>query len=78
MNRLIFCTKLKKEAEGLANPPFSTELGSKIYHQISKEAWSLWLKQQTILINENKLNLTDSSARSFLMVEMERFLFEEN
>ena len=75
MMHLVVCTKLKKEAEGLKSPPFPGPLGHRIYAEISKEAWTLWLKQQTILINEQRLNLTDPVARSFLMKEMETFLF---
>jgi Fe-S cluster biosynthesis and repair protein YggX len=78
MTHTVFCTKLKKEAEGLARPPLPSELGSKIYNHISKEAWSQWLKQQTMLINENKLNLTDQKSRELLISAMEKFLFESN
>lgn len=75
MTRLVFCTKLRKEAEGLASLPFPGPLGQRIYAEISKEAWALWLKQQTLLINEQRLSLTDLEARRFLMRELEAFLF---
>lgn len=75
MTQMVFCTKLKKEAEGLKSPPFPGPLGDRIYVEISKEAWTLWLKHQTILINEQRLNLTDSKTRQFLMKELETFLF---
>ena len=75
MTRLIHCAKLKKEAEGLAQPPYPGDLGKKIYESISKEAWSLWLAHQTMLINEHRLSMLDPKARAFLIVEMENFLF---
>ncbi len=75
--REIFCHKLQKQAPGLAYVPFPGELGQRIYQEISQEAWQLWLQQQTMLINEYRLNLTDSSARTFLSTEMEKFLFGE-
>lgn len=77
MTRLIHCSKLNKEAEGLDYPPYPGELGKKIYQSISKEAWQLWLSRQTMLINEYRLSMTDAKAREFLATEMEKFLFGE-
>lgn len=75
MTRLIECVKLKKQAEGFEQPPYPGELGKKIYAQISKEAWQLWLNHQTMLINEYRLSLIDPKAREFLVQEMQKFLF---
>ena len=72
---MIHCTKLKKLAEGLECPPFPGALGQKIYTQISAEAWRMWLSHQTMLINEFRLNVVDSKARTFLAEEMQKFLF---
>ena len=52
MSRTVHCSKLNKDAEGLDTPPYPGELGQKIFENVSKEAWQLWLKQQTMLINE--------------------------
>ncbi|EKD75423.1 MAG: hypothetical protein ACD_44C00135G0003 [uncultured bacterium] len=76
MMRMIVCEKLKKEAEGLARPPFPGVLGEKIYLHISKEAWQLWQQRQTMIINEYRLNMLDSSAHVLLAKEMEKFFFE--
>lgn len=76
MSRLIFCQKLKKEAEALSKPPFPNALGQKIYDMISAEAWQQWLNRQTMFINENRLNLLDPKAKTFLLEEMQKFLFE--
>jgi Fe-S cluster biosynthesis and repair protein YggX len=75
MTRWVDCAKLKKQAEGLAQPPLPGELGKKIYEHISQEAWQLWIQHQTMLINENRLSLIDPKARAFLLREMENFLF---
>ena len=75
MSKTIFCYKLKKESEALSAPPFPGALGEKILHQISKNAWKMWLDHQTMLINEYRLSLIDPKAREFLTQEMERFLF---
>ena len=75
--RMIFCTKLNKEAEGLPNPPLPGELGKKIYLEISIEAWQLWLGHQTMIINEYRLSMSEPKSRIFLLQEMEKFLFGE-
>ena len=75
MTRMVQCIHLKKEAEGLAFPPYPGELGQRIYDQVSKEAFELWKRHQTMLINENRLNLADPQARSYLMEQMERYFF---
>ena len=63
MARMVQCIKLNKEAEGMDFAPLPGELGKKIWNQVSKEAWAAWLKQQTMLINENRLNMADPRAR---------------
>ena len=62
MARTIQCTHLHKEGEGLDFAPYPGELGKRIYNEISKEAWQLWMKHQTMLVNENRLNLADARA----------------
>ncbi|MCV4684107.1 oxidative damage protection protein, partial [Escherichia coli] len=59
MPRTVQCVYLKKEAEGLDFPPYPGELGKRIYENVSKEAWQTWLRHQTMLVNENRLNLAD-------------------
>ncbi len=77
MARTVQCAYLKKDAEGLDFPSYPGELGKRIYLSISKEAWQAWLKHQTMLVNENRLNLADLRARQYLSRQMERFLFGE-
>ena len=59
MARTVHCIKLNKEAEGSTFRPYPGELGKKIWESVSKEAWAGWLKHQTMLVNENRLNLAD-------------------
>ena len=73
MTRMVNCVKLGREAEGLAFQPVPGELGKKIFENVSKEAWAGWQRHQTMLINENRLNLADAQARSYLMEQMERY-----
>ncbi len=75
MSRTVQCVKLGKEAEGLDKPTYPGELGQRIFDQVSKEAWQMWLKHQTILINEHRISPVDPKARKFLEEEMEKFFF---
>lgn len=77
MPRTVKCVYLGREAEGLPAPPYPGELGQRIYENVSKEAWQAWLKHQTMLINEYRLNALDSGARQRLRGEMEKFFFGE-
>ena len=76
MTRKIFCQKLQQEAHGLTHPPYPGELGDEIYDHISAQAWQLWLEHQTMLINENRLILSDPIVREYLRNEMVKFLFQ--
>ena len=73
--KMLHCVKLQKEAEGFDQAPLPGEFGKKIAEQISIEAWQLWIAHQTMLINEYRLSMIDPKSRSFLMQEMEKFLF---
>ncbi len=75
MTRTVFCVKLQQEAEGLDRAPYPGELGQRIYENVSKQAWSMWLQQQTMVINEYQLTPADPKARAFLEREMESFFF---
>ena len=77
MTRTVTCIKLNREAEGLVAPPYPGELGVRIYENVSKEAWQMWLSHQTMLINEYRLTPYEAKARAFLEEEMEKFFFGE-
>ena len=66
-----------READGMDFPPYPGELGKRIYTHVSKEAWATWLKQQTMLVNENRLSLADQSARKYLTEQTEKYFFGE-
>ncbi len=78
MTRMVQCTKLNKEAEGLPRPTYPGDLGKRIYLNISEEAWKMWVGHQTMLINEYRLTPVDPKARKFLEEEMEKFLFSDD
>jgi Fe-S cluster biosynthesis and repair protein YggX len=66
---------LKREAPGLARPPYPGPLGQRIFNEVSQEAWSRWVKHQVMLMNEYRLSPVDPKARKFLEAEMEKFFF---
>ena len=76
MSRTIFCTFLQRDADGQDFQLYPGEIGKRIYNEISKEAWGEWMKKQTMLINEKKLNMMNVDDRKLLETEMVRFLFE--
>jgi len=75
MVRMVQCVKLGREAEGLDFPPYPGELGRRIFEKVSREAWADWVKHQTMLVNENRLNLADIKARKYLAEQMEAHFF---
>ncbi len=77
MSRVVKCVKLGKEAEGLDYPTYPGDLGKRVYENVSKEAWQMWLKHQTMIINEYRVNPMDPKARKFVEGEMEKFFFGE-
>ncbi len=77
MSRVVKCVKLGREAEGLDKPPYPGELGQRIFENVSKEAWQMWIRHQTILMNEYRLSPIDPQHRKFLEEQMEKFFFGE-
>lgn len=77
MTRIVHCCKLKQDAEGMPKPPFPGPLGERVYNEVSKQAWNMWLSHQTMLINEYRLNLMEATARNFLKEEMQKYFFGE-
>jgi Fe-S cluster biosynthesis and repair protein YggX len=72
---MVQCIKLGKEAEGLDRAPYPGELGKRIFDNVSKQAWADWIRHQTMLVNENRLNLADARARQYLARQMENHFF---
>ena len=75
MTRMVNCIKLGHEAEGMDFPPMPGELGKKLYESVSKEAWAQWLRMQTMIINENRLNLADAQHRKYLTDQVHKHFF---
>jgi Fe-S cluster biosynthesis and repair protein YggX len=74
---IVTCVKLNKDLESLDRAPYPGELGKRILENVSKQGWQLWLDHQTMLINENNLNMLDDKAQSYLKDQMEKFFFSD-
>ena len=76
--RKIFCVKFQREMEGLDEVPFEGHpLGQKIYENVSKEAWKMWVEHMKMLMNEYRLNLGTQQAQEFLIEQMDNYFFGE-
>jgi len=76
--RKVFCVKFQREMEGLDEVPFEGHpLGQKIYDNVSKEAWKMWVEHMKMLMNEYRLNLGTQQAQEFLLQQMDNYFFGE-
>jgi Fe-S cluster biosynthesis and repair protein YggX len=73
--RMVFCSVLKREAEGLDRPPHPGELGQRIFDNVSVEGWRKWLERLTTIINENRLSTADPASIAVIEQHMLGFLF---
>ncbi|XZR53173.1 MAG: oxidative damage protection protein [Enterobacteriaceae bacterium] len=71
----IYCVYFKKLEYGHDLQIYPGKLGIKIFKTISKKAWFKWLKMQTIIINENNLNMSNSKDIKKIENKMINFLF---
>jgi Fe-S cluster biosynthesis and repair protein YggX len=74
---MVFCAKLKKELPGLDEPPFDNDLGKKVYEQVSRNAWGMWVEHCKMLLNEYRLNPARKEDQQAIVQQMEQFFFGE-
>lgn len=74
MSRTVFCQKYQKEMEGLPTPPYPGPKGQYLFENLSRQAWMEWLKHQTRLINEKRLNLMEPATQTYLQGELDKFI----
>jgi Fe-S cluster biosynthesis and repair protein YggX len=76
--RTVLCVKFQREMPGLDEVPFEGHpLGQRIYDNVSKEAWQMWVDRLKMIMNEYRLNLGTREAQQFLIDQMEQFFFGE-
>jgi Fe-S cluster biosynthesis and repair protein YggX len=76
-DHIVLCAKLKKELPGLPEPPFDSELGKKIYDNVSQQAWGQWMEHCKMLLNEYRLNPARKQDQEVIITHMEQFFFGE-
>jgi Fe-S cluster biosynthesis and repair protein YggX len=77
-NRTVYCVKFQKQLEGLTEVPFDGHpLGQRIFENVSKQAWGMWVEHMKMLMNEYRLNLGTPQAQEFLLQQMENYFFGE-
>jgi Fe-S cluster biosynthesis and repair protein YggX len=74
---MVNCVKLGREAEGLEKPPLKGEIGQKIFDNVSKDGWRMWLEHSKMIINEYRLDVTSEQGQRIWMTELERFFWGE-
>ncbi len=78
MARTVFCVKFQREMPGLDEVPFEGDpLGERIYQNVSKEAWKMWVERMKMIMNEYRLNLGTPEAQDVLLKQMEEYFFGE-
>ena len=72
---VVKCVKFGKELPGLDRVPWKGEIGKRIYDNVSKEAWKMWLEHSKMIMNEYRLNPLDPGSQKIIEEHMEQFFF---
>ena len=57
--------------------PWKGDIGKRIYDNVSKEAWKLWVEHSKMLMNEFRLNPLDPKSQQIMEEQMETYFFGE-
>jgi len=74
---MVDCVKFGKRMEGLEKPPLKGEMGQKIYDNVSKEAWRMWIEHSKMLVNEFRLDLMSEAGQKVWFAELEKYFWGE-
>jgi Fe-S cluster biosynthesis and repair protein YggX len=75
--RMVKCVKFGREMPGLDRIPWKGELGKRVFENVSKEAWKMWLEHSKMIMNEYRLNPLDPQSQKIMEEQMEQFFFGE-
>jgi Fe-S cluster biosynthesis and repair protein YggX len=64
--RMVKCVKFGREMPGLDRIPWKGEIGKRVYENVSKEAWKLWLEHSKMIMNEYRLNPLDPNSQKIM------------
>ena len=62
---------------GLDRVPWRGELGKRVYENVSKDAWKLWIEHSKMIMNEYRLNPLDPNSQKIMEEQLEQFFFGE-
>jgi Fe-S cluster biosynthesis and repair protein YggX len=75
--RLVQCVKFGREMPGLDRVPWKGEIGKRVFENVSKDAWKLWIEHSKMVMNEYRLNPLDPNSQKIMEEQMEQFFFGE-
>lgn len=70
---VVFCKKYQKELPAMKFPPLPGEAGKELMKTVSQKAFDDWKAFQTMLINENRIDLSSRESRGWLVAQMHKF-----
>ena len=70
----LTCARCGRTAEALPFPPYPDELGALIQRRICPACWGEYMRRQTMVINEYRLDLLDPQAQEILTQDAIEFL----
>jgi Fe-S cluster biosynthesis and repair protein YggX len=76
-SRVVQCVKFGKQMEGLDRVPWKGEIGQRIFENVSKEGWKMWIEHSKMIMNEYRLNPLDPQSQKIMEEQMEQFFFGE-
>jgi Fe-S cluster biosynthesis and repair protein YggX len=75
--RMVHCVKFGRDLPGLDRIPWKGEIGKRVYENVSKDAWKMWIEHSKMIMNEYRLNPLDPSSQKIMEEQMEQFFFGE-
>jgi Fe-S cluster biosynthesis and repair protein YggX len=76
-SRMVMCVKFGRMMEGLDRVPWKGELGQRLYGNVSKEAWKMWIEHSKMIMNEYRLNPLDPQSQKIMEEQLEQFFYGE-
>ena len=73
--RIVHCVKLNKDLPGLDKPPVPGEVGKKVFENVSKEGFKMFLEYFKMVVNEYRLDLTSPESDKIFEDQMNEFFF---
>jgi len=73
--RIVHCVKLNKDLPGLDRQPVPGELGKRVFENVSKEGFKMFLDYFKMIVNEYRLDLASPESDKIFLDRMEEFLF---